>query len=342
MKIYQTKENMMRVTIKDVAKEANVATSTVSRVLSNSPRISDETKKRVNEAIQKLNYNPNIIARSLANNKTKIIGVVIPSESQDLLTNHFFIKAMKGMSECAQKKNYYITYVFSSENKSEIEHIKDITKSNLVDGVILLRAKESDEIIEYLKSINFPFSIIGRPHSLKDILWVDNDNFKAMYDLINKLIHNGHEKIGFIGAIKEWNMSKDRLEGYKIALKENGIKYNENLVKHENEFTEENGYIATNTIMQQDVSAIVTTDDLLAFGTLKYLEEKNINNISIAGFNNTPLSEYQNPKLASIDINADILGYSATNILINNLEKNKDVEKFCIVETKFIERESFL
>lgn len=332
----------MKVTIKDVAKEANVATSTVSRVLSNSSRISEETKKRVHEAIKKLNYNPNVIARSLANNKTKIIGVVIPSESQDLLTNHFFIKAMKGMSKCAQEKNYYITYVFSDENKSEIDHIKDITKSKLVEGVILLRAKESDEIIEHLISTDFPFSIIGRPQNLNNILWVDNDNFKAMYDLINKLVQKGHKNIGFIGAVKDWNMSKDRLEGYKIAIKENGIKYNENIVKHEDEFTEANGYNAAKTIVNEDVSAVVTTDDLLAFGVLKYLKEKNIENMSVAGFNNTPLSEYQNPKLASIDINADILGYSATNILINHLENKEDMQKYCIIDTEFVERESFL
>lgn len=331
----------MKVTIKDVAKEANVATSTVSRVLSNSSRISEETKKRVHEAIEKLNYNPNVIARSLANNKTKIIGVVIPSESQDLLSNHFFIKAMKGMSKCAQEKNYYITYAFSDDNKREIDHIKDIIKSKLVEGIILLRAKESDEIIEYLIAEKFPFSVIGRPRSLNDILWVDNDNFKAMYDLINKLIEKGHKNIGFIGAVKEWNMSKDRLDGYKIALKENSIKYNEKIVKHENEITEANGYDAIKSIIEEGITAIVTTDDLLAFGVLKYLEEEKIKNISVAGFNNTPLSEYQRPKLASIDINADILGYSATNILINHLENKENIENFCIIDTEFVERESF-
>ena len=117
---------MIKITIKDVAKEAGVATSTVSRVLSDNPRISDETKERVHEAVRKLNYKPNPIARSLANNKTRILGVVLPSEADDLLTNPFFINAMKGMSLYAQSKNYYITYAFSKIDETETESIKEL------------------------------------------------------------------------------------------------------------------------------------------------------------------------------------------------------------------------
>lgn len=332
----------MKVTIKDVAKEANVATSTVSRVISNSPRISDDTKKRVNEAIKRLNYKPNIIARSLANNKSRIIGVVLPSQSQDILTNHFFIKAMKGMSMCAKNRNYYITYVFSDDKKDEITHIKEISKTNLVDGLILLSAKESDESINYLKSINMPFSVIGRPENTKDILWVDNDNFKAMYDLVNNIIKKGHKKIAFIGAIKDWNMSKDRHQGYKISLMENNIEYNPSIVKHEKSISEERGYNACEKLLRlNDISAIVTTDDLLAFGAIRMLKEKKIDNMCIVGFNNTPLSEYQNPRLSSVDINADILGYNAAKLLIDYLENKSCNNKFYIVKTDFIQRDSF-
>ena len=150
---------MIKVTIKDVAKEAGVATSTVSRVLSNNPKISDETKERVNEAIKKLNYKPNAIARSLANNKTRILGVVVPSEADDLLMNPFFINAMKGMSVYAQSKSYYITYAFSKDENSELDIMKEITNANLIEGVILLRVKEDDKSIKYLKNINFPESL---------------------------------------------------------------------------------------------------------------------------------------------------------------------------------------
>lgn len=334
----------MKVTIKDVAEEAKVATSTVSRVLSNSPRISDETKKRVHEAIKKLNYKPNAIARSLANNKTRILGVVLPSEAQDLLTNPFFINAMKGMSMYAQSKNYYITYAFSNDQENEEEHIKEITHNNLVDGVVLLRAREYDESIRYLKEIKFPFVVIGRPENTDGVLWVDNDNFQAMYNVVNRLIKKGHEKIGMVGAIKDWSMSKDRLKGYKMALEINGIKYDEKLTRCQDEFTEENGYEASKELIKDNkITAVVTTDDLLAIGAIKAINEENMKNIAVVGFNNSQLGQYQSPTLATVDINAEKLGYHATRLLIDNLEDDdSDNNRHYIVDTVFVERESFV
>ena len=331
----------MRVTIKDVAKEANVATSTVSRVLSNNPRISEETKERVHEAIKKLNYKPNAIARSLANNKTRIIGVVLPNEAVDLLANPFFINAMKGMSMYAQSKNYYITYAFNKSNKSGLDNIKELTNSNLVDGIVLLRVRDNDEQITYLKSIDFPFVVIGRPQLIGETLWVDNDNFQAMYDVVNKLAKKGHQTIGFIGAIENLNMSKDRFEGYKEALNKNTIAFDDSIVIHTDEFSEENGQIACKKLLKnENVTAIVATDDLIAFGIIEELNENNINNISIVGFNNTQLAQYQKPSLASVDINADELGYQAAKLLIENLEGHDDKRHY-IVNTELIERESF-
>lgn len=330
----------MRVTIKDVAKEAKVATSTVSRVLSNNPRISEETKERVHDAIKKLNYRPNAIARSLANNKTRILGVVLPNEAVDLLANPFFINAMKGMSMYAQSKNYYITYAFSKYEDGELENIKEITNSNLVDGIVLLRVRDNDEKIKYLKNINFPFVVIGRPNLTEEVLWVDNNNYQAMYNIVNQLISKGHRKIGFVGAIENLNMSKDRFKGYKDALEMNQIYFNENIVIHRNEFNEDEGQIACKALLKEEISAIVTTDDLIAFGIIKEFNKRNIKNISVVGFNNTQLAQFQKPPLASVDINADKLGYQAAKLLIENLEGNETNRNY-IVDTEFIERESF-
>ncbi|CEP90125.1 MAG: LacI family DNA-binding transcriptional regulator [Paraclostridium sordellii] len=333
----------MKVTIKDVAKEAGVATSTVSRVLSNNSKISDETKEKVHKAIKKLNYKPSAIARSLANNKTRILGVILPNEAQEFLDNSFFLNAMKGISIYAQSKGYYITYVFTKENKKELDSIIDIIDAKLIDGIILLRSEENDKSINYLKKINFPFSVIGRPEHSNDILWVDNDNFQATYNVVNKLVQRGHRNIGFIGAIENLNMSKDRLKGYTMALEINGINLNENLIIHGTDFNEEEGYICMEKLfINNDLSAIITTDDLLAFGVRKLLNEKNIKNISLVGFNDTKLDKYQNPPLASVNINADELGYYATKLLIDKLENNSTINNHYIVKTEFIERESFI
>lgn len=331
----------MKVTIKEVAKEAKVSTSTVSRVLSNSSQISEETKKKVREAVKKLKYKPNAIARSLANNKTRIIGVILPNEAQDLLTNPFFIQSMKGMSAFAQSKNYYITYAFSKDEEHECNNINDFINSNLVDGICLLRAKSDDRNIQYLKEIGFPFVVIGRPENTEEILWVDNDNFKATYDLVNILAKKGEKKIVFLGAKGEWNLTKDRINGFKVSCQINGINIKDEDIILKDEFTEKEGIVATKELLKHKIpDAIVAEDDMLAFGALKVLKERNLKEISVIGFNNTQLAEFQDPPLASVDINAHELGYYAAKILIDSLEeKNTDVDHY-IIDTNLVIRDS--
>jgi len=332
----------VKITIKEVAKEADVSPSTVSRVISNSPQISDKTKEKVREAISKLKYKPNAIARSLANSKSRIIGVVLPNEAQDLITNSFFIQAMKGMSEYAQKKRYYITYAFSEDEKSEYDYINNFITSNLVDGVCLLRARSEDKSIKYLQQMEFPFVVIGRPEEADGMLWVDNDNFQATYNLVNELVKKGHTNIGFIGAKQEWNVTKDRLYGFKVACEINGIQVKEKNIIMMHDFNEDNGVEGAIKLLENtSPTAIIVEDDILAFGVLKVLREKRITNISVVGFNNSPISEFQNPTLSSVDINAHELGYYASKILIDYLENNPKAVNHYIVESKIIYRESF-
>ena len=332
----------MKVTIKEVAKEANVSTSTVSRVISDSPQISEKTKEQVREVINKLKYKPNAIARSLANSKSRMIGVVLPNESQDLITNPFFIQAMKGMSGYAQSKKYYLMYAFSEDEKSESDYINNFITSNLVDGVCLLRARSDDESIKYLKKYEFPFVVIGRPEESEDMLWVDNDNFQATYNLVNEFIKKGHKDIAFLGAKNEWNVSKDRLKGYKVACEINGILVQDKNVIMTREFSEQEGMNGAIKLLDNSApTAIIVEDDILAFGVLKVLKQRNIKNIEVVGFNNSPLAEFQNPPLSSVDINAKELGYYAAKILIDSLEHNEIPINHYIIDSKLIKRESF-
>lgn len=332
----------MKVTIKEVAKEANVSPSTVSRVISDSSQISEETKEKVRAAINRLKYRPNAIARSLANKKSRILGVVLPSEAQDLITNAFFIQAMKGMSVYAQNKKYYISYAFSEDEKSELEYINNFITSNLVDGICLLRAREDDKCIKYLKSAQFPFVVIGRPEESEGMLWVDNDNFQAAYNLVKELIKKGHKSIAFLGAKKEWNVTKDRYKGFKAACEVNGITTQDESVIMVKDFNEQEGRNGTIKLLKNVTpTAIIVEDDILAFGTLKVLKEREIENIDVVGFNNSPLAEFQIPSLSSVDINASELGYYAAKILIDFLENDEASPNHYIIESKLIRRASF-
>lgn len=330
----------MSVTIKDVAREAKVATSTVSRVLSGKGRISESTKERVSEAIKKLNYTPNVIARGLAKSRTRILAVVLPEGADKFFSNPFYTQAMKGISLCSQEENYFIMYAFIDSNDEG--WLKKFTESNLVDGLILFNAKENDDNIKYLKEIKFPFVIIGHSNDLEDILWVDNDNFSAMYNLTRKLIELNHDNIAFVGAQRDLKFTNERLKGYIEGLISKNREVDYSLIYECNDFTEMEGRKIAEKMLEDNIipSAILATDDLLAFGVQNYFYSKNIFDISIVGFNNTLLAQYQEIPLSSVDINSEKLGYYASKVLIDNLEMRENRKQYYIIETELIERES--
>ena len=330
----------MAVTIKDVAKVAGVSPSTVSRVISDSPQISDATKKKVYKAMKELKYEPNMIARSLASNSTKILGLILPNAEDDLFENPFFMQAMRGISVHAQKRGYYIMYAFSKNEAEELKFIKHYIRSRLVEGTILLTSRKDDKCISYLKTTGHPFVLIGRPENPTDMLWVDNDNFQAMYNVVDYLIKKGHKDIALIGGPPNLYVTRDRLDGYKKALKTHALSEDEGKIKFTEEFSCECGYEAMMDILEYTTpSAVVTTDDLLAFGANTAIREKNIE-LALVGFNNTYLAEYQRPSLTSVDINAEKLGINAAKLLIDKLENEDMPTTHYVVDTKLVERDS--
>lgn len=328
----------MAVTIKDVAKLANVSPSTVSRVISNNSRISDATKKIVYEAMVTLDYKPNASARNLANASTKTLGLIIPNKDENLFKNPFFIQAMRGISIYAQKKNYKIMFNYSPNPSDDLNFVREFVHSKWVDGIILLTAYENDLCIDYLNNEKFPFVVIGRPHNTQDILWVDNDNFQATYNLVNALIKKGYQDIAFVGGPRHYVFSQDRFEGYKRALELRNISLSTQLIAEADDFTDQHGYEAMKAICSVKLpQAVVTTDDLLAFGVLRYARENDLH-VKVTGFNNTTLAEYQTPALTSVDIQAEELGYNAAKLLIKKLEGVASPVNHYIVGTKLVER----
>ncbi len=330
----------MAVTIKDVAKIAKVSPSTVSRVIANNPRISDATKQIVFEAMEQLNYRPNAIARSLANQSTQTLGLVIPNTDENLFKNPFFIEVMRGISLYAQKLGYRIMFTYSANPDEEVHFIEDYIQSRWVDGIVLLTATENDKCIEFLRQKAFPFVVVGRPDQAEDTLWVDNDNFQATYNVVNHLLQKGCKSIAFMGGSQSLNYSRDRLEGFKRAMEVRGVPLQKEFIVEVPDLTIEVGQSAMNGILAQgEPDAVVTTDDFLAIGALRACQDMG-RDLKIVGFNNIPLASYQTPSLSSVDINGEALGYQAAKLLINKLRDVENVLNHYIVETKLIERDS--
>lgn len=336
----------MGATINDVAKAAGVSASTVSRVLSDNPRISEETKQRVRKTIEEMNYYPHAIARSLVNSATNTIGLILNTGPELLMRNTFFVQALAGVSVHAQDCGYNVMFAFNKNEEEDLQIAMRYVSSRSVDGIILFTSRTNDKCIEYLKNIKFPFSVIGRPDNTKDILWVDNDNFQATYKVTDYLISKGYTSIGFIGGLSGLNVTRDRFEGYKRALSVHGLSFEKDLVFDSGEFSDDFGYDCMMLILKacdagrNKPQAIVTCDDMQAIGALKALHERGIENIAITGFNNTPLGVYQSPTLTSVDVNADKLGFYASKLLIDQLKKVVGSPRHYIVPTVLVERES--
>ena len=183
----------MKVTIKDVAKEANVAVSTVSRVLSNSDKISDKTKKKVLDAVKKLNYIPNEMARSLATKRTNILAVIIPQWICDSFYHPFFLQVFRGISNCAKDRGYFIMYGFKEEDDDT--WINRFIQSNFVEGILLFHEENDKITIKYLKDIGFPFVSVSLPDNMENALNFKEENEKFIHEANGKYLGSYISKI---------------------------------------------------------------------------------------------------------------------------------------------------
>lgn len=323
----------MKVTIKDVARDAGVSPSTVSRVISDSSRIGEATKKRVRESIKKLGYTPNVLARSLVRKETKIIGVVMPHEADSLFSNPFFIQAMKGISIAAENNSYHIMYAFGKDEESELTAVKNFIDCNIVDGICLLTVRKRDRCISYLKEHNFPFVVIGRPEkdSIEEILWVDNDNVEAVRNIVRTMSQRGHKKLAHIGAKENWTVSANRKIGFVEECHSQGISY---VIHYERNFQVELGYRAAKEVFKDpEITGVVCSDDILAFGVQKYLFENEREDVEIFGFNRVENHGNYGPKFSSVNINSVELGREAIDLLISKLNLTNE-NNYKIVDTK--------
>lgn len=335
----------MAVTIKDVAKIANVAPSTVSRVIANSPRISEKTKKRVREVMEELGYHPNFIARSLASHSTRAIGLVMPSSSDAVFQNPFFPTVLTGLSEGAHAKQYALHMTTGKTDDEIYDGVVAMVQGGRVDGVVLLYSKVEDRVISYLKKRDFPFFVIGKPFKDdENINYVDNDNFKAGKEVTEHLIQLGHDRIAFIGGNLDLVVTVERIEGYEKALRNSGIKLVDEYIIND-EFLQESGQDAVEVLLSLDQppSALVVADDLMALGVLNKLDEMGIEvpkDISIVSFNNVLIAEMARPPLTSVDINIFDLGFQAAKNLIQRIENPEEPIKRIIVPFNIVTRYS--
>ena len=325
------------ITIKDIAKALGLSTSTVSRALRGGYEISEETKRIVLEYAEKINYRPNPIAQSLKERRSHSIGVVVCE-----IANYFFSQAINGIESIAYDSGYHVIITQSNEmHDREVLNVEHLA-SRSVDGLLISLSSESADI-SYLKSLHekgLPIVLFDRVTDEIITHKVTANNFAGAFEATEHLINMGNKHIAHVTNAGHLSVTRERLEGYKEALKKHNIPYNEDFVKFCNYSSGMQEAIDSSikTLLELDKppQALFIAQDKLSTGCLLALKKINTplaKNMVIAGFTNSNVADLFTPPIISIRQPAFEMGQLATQLLIQLIESKYPVTEF---ETKVL------
>jgi DNA-binding LacI/PurR family transcriptional regulator len=333
------------VTIKDVAKKAKVSVSTVSRVINNKPDVSKKTRERVFQVIKEINYQPNYIARSLVNGKTNTVGFFYRDITGFGITHPFAIEVINGIYSELYKHNLDLTF-FIKDTKllNSTLSITDVCRRKKVDGAILSGFREYEHYAKDIRGTSIPIVLIDFPIEGRRVSYVTSDNLGGSIKAIEHLIGLGHKKIGFINGGLWAHVSRERLKGYRQALKKYNISFKENLVE-ETDFTPETAENAVEKLIynNRDITAFFCASDLIAAGAIKRLKEMGFRiptDISIVGFDDIEQSKSYRPPLTTVQQDKRKIGCEAVKLIVKMINDNKYVPQRIKLPTKLVIRQS--
>lgn len=332
------------ITIYDIAEALNLSPATVSRGLKEHPAIRKDTRKRILDKAKEMGYRQNFFASNLRRNRTNTIGVIVPR-----LNSYFMSTVIAGMEKVANQAGYNLIISQSMESiAKEVVNVKTLYNSR-VDGLLVSLAYATDDIshFEDLLEKGVPLIFFDRVFDHPQCTSVVIDNYKAGYEVTQHLITQGCKRIAHITASLKRNVYADRLKGYKHALSDNGIAFDERLV-FVNNLSEQAGVEVCKTLLQMDPrpDAIFTSNDACAVSCIRELKLAGVKipqDIAVAGFNNDPLSKVIEPNLTTINYPGHEMGEVAASTLIRRLDQQHSASLNTIVlRHELIVRESSL
>lgn len=308
----------MSVTIKDVAKAANVSVATVSRVLNKQSNVSKDAFDRVTKVMEELGYSPNHLGRDLRKSETKRILAVTASAEQS-----FYSEVLRGMEVAATEQGYDVLIAATHDKPEHEMHLLNMLFSHSVDGVVLLGAKQEAEVISKLAENHNIALCLERMEGCK-ALTVTIDNVSAGRDAVNCLIEKGHKRIGLISTTTRSQSSVDREKGYRQALEEHGIEYDEQLVFLGN-YGCKSGTEGCKRLLELNdpPTAIFSISDMIAIGAMKYAMSKGIEigrDVMFIGFDNVAFSDIFVPRLSTVEQPCFAQGKLVVEKLIGNMK----------------------
>ncbi|MFT4414964.1 catabolite control protein A [Fredinandcohnia humi] len=330
----------MNVTIYDVAREANVSMATVSRVVNGNPNVKPTTRKKVQDAIERLGYRPNAVARGLASKKTTTVGVIIPD-----ISSIFYSELARGIEDIATMYKYNIILSNSDQNKDKELHLLNTMLGKQVDGIVFMSGNITEEHVQEFEKSPVPIVLAASIESSNTVPSVTIDSEQAAYDAVSELINKGHKKIAYVsGPLNEPINGEKKLVGYKRALETAGLPYNEEYVV-EGDYTYDSGiegFERINSLEEKPTAIFVGTDEM-ALGVIHSAQDSGIsipNDIEVIGFDNTRLALMVRPQLTSVVQPMYDIGAVAMRLLTKYMNKEKVDEHIVVLPHRIEFRKS--
>lgn len=305
------------ITIKDVAKKANVSVATVSRVINGLDRVSDATRKRVLKIIQELNFVPNTMAASMVNKKTKMLSVVVPE-----IQNPFYTAVIEGTVEVAKREGFFTLVLSTNGDESEEEDFLESFLGKNVDGIILIGSHKE---AEFYRGIQKPTILVDRYFNDCDHDGVMIDNYRGAYEATKHFIEYGHERIAMIDGEHDFNDGKDRFWGYRQAMLESGLAPDPDCHK-QGRWTEADGYRLTIELLQskRPPTAIFAANNVLCKGAIRAIRDLNLRmgeDISLIGFDENELAQFVQPQVTVVRRPTREMGVQAAEMLVRKIRE---------------------
>ncbi len=328
----------MRTTIKQVADKSGVSIATVSRVFNDSELVEEETKKKVLLVVEELRYSPNQIARSLSLNRTNAIGLLLPD-----LHGEFFSEVIRGVDTVVQQCNHHLL-VSSSHNKKEEIRTALRMMSGRVDGLIIMSPNIDAETLHLNLPRNLPVVLLNCFINDRSFDSINIDNYAGAFMIVKHLIQHGHSKIAIIKGNENNLDARQRIDGYRAALKEAGLL--DFALEVVGDFTQSSGYDAVKIILEakEKPTAIFATNDSMAIGAMSALKERGIeipDEIAIVGFDDIPVAQYLQPRLTTVRIDVAEYGAQAMKRLHTFIQdSNEHIRQHTVISPQLSIRDS--
>lgn len=331
------------VTIKDIAKAANVSVTTVSRALNGYDDVNEGTRLKIRTIADQLGYSPNMAARSLISKKTKTLGLLLSNVTRDSSKDNIAYEVLCGINDRSGELDYDLVLFSTTSQKQRMKSYKTLCQERGVDGVIIMGIRLDDPYLKEIVSSDIPCVLIDIILEGPNVGYVTSDNTNGALAAVNHLLDSGHRHIAMINGHSQANVSILRLEGYRQALENYDVPFDESLVL-DGLFSEAGGREAACKVLSSrpEVTALFCASDLMALGAMKAVKEmgkKVPEDISIIGFDNIDLTAYCTPALTTVHQYKYELGSHAAQILIDLLEGHEAIHHVMLA-TELILRDS--